>query len=522
MRLMTKMTAVGVLALGAGACAESGGPSAPSVSLAVAPLTLPGMTDACYELTVYNKTGAPFAAEDVVWTQPSLCASDYGANGGIRFTGICDAQAPGDEHRNAIRLVLNDVFQGGDFDNGGTALSSAYTSPAGDDYVNPCPPAADGVDNGCILTAPCEENTDSKVEFNLTVMRNASLGFFDTVVKFEDIFCAAKLDCQDQDGGDLLYLPKNGVDSQTAVLGFACTAGQGAANTFLYLDDLVITCVDSNGIETRSATVDPTGGPGLLSAPALAQTGTSDVLFGASVNRGEGFQGTVYWNVLLGMNLDGVSGETCTLTTVGTASETQLVDGETPDGTRYPLIEWNVDLSSGSSRACTRHALNASGDDVQTTYSGLAAPHAFASELHAGQVARVGFDVEALYVPFHVTLDRGSEAVDGGTKTREYVEQKLAEGNPSTEDIQKMMQLLNKSLEETQANLANIDDAMAKLQADYNGWRVDYPTAQAELDAQQSAAVQRYQQIRSGLQNLRQQLEQLKVQVQQLGEPQGS
>ncbi|MFO0751424.1 MAG: hypothetical protein U1F43_38005 [Myxococcota bacterium] len=370
MRTRLILSISGAAALATAGCSQAGAPGDTGHPLAVtvAPLDLPQMTDACYGLTVYNTTDrAQFGPDTQVWTQPSLCASQYGAEGGIRFTGICDAAA-GD---NSVRLVLNDVYRNGTVDSG-TALT------AGADYINPCPaPTNPGDDNGCILEAPCEANQDSKVVFNLEVMRQAELGFFDTVVKFQDVFCAAKLDCLDDDDQPLTYLydASTHADGPTAVLGFTCLGGSGD-DVHMYLDDLVVTCGGD------SATVDPSAGPGLVTP---SQSGSSPVLFAASVNTGLGFQGASYWNVMLGLNPH--AGEACVLTTRGTVSETALTGTPfaTAPGTRYPYIDWSVTLSdgSGSAMTCGRQPLNG-GSGVATRYTPIDAPETFAHELVTG------------------------------------------------------------------------------------------------------------------------------------------
>ena len=226
--LRTLTLAAGALGVSGLACTKDSVPvPQTSLSAVVAPLELPAATDACYHLTVWNDV-SDLGDDTEVWDQPTLCASQYGANNGIRFTGICDAQAGLDDEdetndgKNAIRLVLNDIYTGGTVDTG-TPLT------AGEDYINPCPAPTEGEDNGCVLVADCAQNEDTKIEFNLTVMRQASLGFFDTVVKISDVFCAAKLDCEDQNDDALTYLhdPATDADGETAVLGFTCLGGSG-------------------------------------------------------------------------------------------------------------------------------------------------------------------------------------------------------------------------------------------------------------------------------------------------------
>ena len=77
------------------------------------------------------------------------------------------------------------------------------------------------------------ENTDVAVQFDITMARQADQGFFDVAVQFKDIFCSAKLDCQNADGSDLelLHTPA-GARDMTVVLGFACT-GSLTGTTFV-------------------------------------------------------------------------------------------------------------------------------------------------------------------------------------------------------------------------------------------------------------------------------------------------
>ncbi len=411
----TLVLVTGALNLGSVGCSErtESTSSGPKVSITVAPLELPLMSDVCYGLSVFNTAEIPSMDEDtLVWAQPNLCASNYGAEGGIRFTGICDAQAGGfddngsaldPDHNNTVMLVLNDIYTGGDWDDEGVALDPNA------DYINPCPQPLAGEDNGCILKVPCTANQDKKVLFNLTVMRDATLGFFDTVVKFQDVFCAAKLDCLDDDNSTLNYLHNPDAtppgDGPTAVLGFACLGGNtvddNASNVFMYLDDIVISCTDGS-----SATVDPTAGPGNVTP---TQSGTPP-LFGAAVNTGDGFQGVKYWNVLLGLNLDPANG-TCTLHTTGTVSETALTGPPpyaTPEHTRYPFIDWTVTLSDETGRLCTRHPLNDSNSTVETLYTDIDTAESFDHVL-ALQTACPCWE------PTTLTAELASIVDDGGT-----------------------------------------------------------------------------------------------------------
>jgi len=293
---------------------------------------------------------------------------------------------------NSVRLVLHDVYSGGE----GGQVPDGDPLVDGDDYVNPCPlPEPGTADNGCVLAAECASNADTVVEFNLTLLRQAELGFLDSVVRFSDIFCAAKLDCETDTGGDLLYLHDvdASADGPTAVLGFTCSSGSGEP-VEMYMDDLVIACGTGGGESfsvTRTATVDPGAGPGNLGEQAVVDP--DGILFGAAVHSGPAFHGARYWNVLLGMNLPAAVGETCTLTARATASESALtLDGDVyalPPAARYPYLTWDVALSDSGGRVCGRHPVNGSGGaaGVGTAYSDPSHPVTFAHRLSLGAVA---------------------------------------------------------------------------------------------------------------------------------------
>ncbi len=175
------------------ACAEGGvqESSGGAVEIQVAPLSLPGVTNVEYALAVFNAapTGTLFAADgtvvgsgnlsSLVWNEPSVTASAYGvaARGDITFIGSCDASAA----TNHVALALKSITAGG-------VLDDEITSVDGDpDFINPCDYLAP-----CVMEVACNENQDTPVTFNLTVIRDAEQGFFDIGVNFKDIFCSAK------------------------------------------------------------------------------------------------------------------------------------------------------------------------------------------------------------------------------------------------------------------------------------------------------------------------------------------
>ncbi len=110
------------------ACSD-GGTSAPEtgpgIEVAVAPLTLEGVSNPCYGVTVDN------GLFETVWsrgaaTSNSLCSSQFGngAGGDISYVGPCDADAPG----HTVFLVVENIYD--NFDN---------PVVEGTDWINPCP-----------------------------------------------------------------------------------------------------------------------------------------------------------------------------------------------------------------------------------------------------------------------------------------------------------------------------------------------------------------------------------------------
>jgi len=324
-------------------CADAPAPSTgANVAIAIAPLDLPGVTNADWRLTVTN------GDDDVVWTR-DISADAYGDGAGsVSYVGTCDADAPA----TTVTIELLDLYD---------ASSGATPIPAGD-YANPGPMSRD---------VTCVADADVPVDFDVTVARRALQGFFDVAVSFEDVFCSAKLDCVDDDGEtlELLHVPGGG-RGDTVVLGFACTGGLGASTeTTLYLDPVVVTC----GADT--ATVDPSGGPGNLTTDDIIENG-ADLLFGAAVYRGDeqlGFHKR-YWNLALGFN----GGADCRLTTRGTAYDGAFDELTTSPDTVWPVIDWDVELTNGSgTRTCTTHEVD-DGAGVETEYTTLGASETFA------------------------------------------------------------------------------------------------------------------------------------------------
>ncbi len=361
-------------------CSEA--PSGPGVEIAVAPLTLPGIVDICYGLTVYNGDPATLDNQDdeddvdTVWSLANICSTQYGNSDGgdITYIGTCDA---GVLTNNFVELVLETVevtAPGGSL--AGNILDDQDTEIDGKaDFQNPCTSG-----EPCILDFPCVENADTLVAFNLTVLRRAEQGFFDIAVNFEDVFCSAKVDCVDADNDPINLLHDfDGDRGPTLVTAFACTAGPDS-DTTLHLDDVVLDCAGTDNDETIDPTVEG-------NAFIPAQQGAA--LFQASITAGAGQltdtlsgdpAGMVYWTVALGF--DPALLDTCKVTTAFTASAGDNTTAWLTTGTRYPQILVDVDLGNNAGlltcEGDNAHGLDDPDDTVlATTYAnaGIAYDH---------------------------------------------------------------------------------------------------------------------------------------------------
>ncbi|MFO0747101.1 MAG: hypothetical protein U1F43_15780 [Myxococcota bacterium] len=343
----------------AAGCAADGGPppGTGALRIAVAPLSLPDVTDVCYALAVTGPDG-------LVWEQRHICAGRYGnARGGdIAYVGTCDASggtalAP---TMNTVTLAIENLYDvdhpmtGGD---PSVAGATAWRNPCRDDAGTP-------ELEGCEIDAPCRENADTPVDFDLTIMRQANQGFFDVAVNFEDIFCSAKVDCPPT----LLSDPVSGARGDTAVLAFACTAG-ATGETTLLMDDVVIACPSG-----ERYTVQPIGQPGNHGGQGA---GLYQTALYTGVEQLGGYD-KCYWNIGLGLDLEtaadpGRLGKGCHLTTRATA----LADAApgtfaTPGDTAYPIVTIDVPLTGAPGSACQPNGLDADGSGVRSDYTDVA------------------------------------------------------------------------------------------------------------------------------------------------------
>ncbi len=258
-RLCYGVGATAVLSFGA--CADTALPpddfgyEGTGIAVAVAPLDLNGVNDACYSFEVMNgldqRVVARGSAQDPSGNSvagqfgdggPSgltgreanpLCSSRFGDNGGgISYVAPCDASPGAQNH--TVRLWVNAVCEAGSLD-GNVPCVPMYG------YQNPCGNA------GCVVSTTCVEDSDVPVQFNFTIMASAKQGFFDIAVRFDEVFCSAKVDTCYADGSPIkLLFDDSGNEQQTAVAAIACTAGTEDLTTRLFHTTFKAKCEDGD------------------------------------------------------------------------------------------------------------------------------------------------------------------------------------------------------------------------------------------------------------------------------------
>ena len=319
-------------------------PNGSRLALTIAPLDLPGVTNAQYSIAVHNAL-----AEEVF--SAVVDADQYGDGAGsVAYVGPCDAGA----NDNSVTVTLARLF-----DQGGLIPASSYANPG-----------------PLTRSFECRENQDVSVTFDLAILRRAEQGFFDIAVTFDDIFCSAKLDCRTDSDGDgdvdlqdatikLLHDDADGERASTVVLGFACTAGPGT-DTQLLMDDLLVDCFDSAGDAAGSYLFDVSSGPGNAG-------GDGPFMFQRAIYRGKeqlGY-GKCFWNAAIGIDESQLPYR-CVLRGRATAVDGVQTPWQTPGGVVYPVIDWNVtlnDSAQGSGLTCTRYAADATAGEVATHYT---------------------------------------------------------------------------------------------------------------------------------------------------------
>ncbi len=372
------LSASAFTAFGLYACAESQTEAGSNFEVSVAPLSLPGVSRICYDIRVRN--GTSLSAE-VVWQKgnplvaspadtDTLCSSNFGngSGGDITFVGTCDATklSPLDYGRtNAVTLWVDSLH----------GASGPISETGGDGWQNPCP-------NGCTLEALCQENADTPVNFNLTILRQANQGFFDIGVNFEDIFCSAKVDCVNAAGEplDLLFRPSTGARDTTVVSALACTAGAGGAlSTHLFRNPLVISCSGGGSVTLPILSSKGNIYTGSNPDPSLTDAIWQYAIYSGeeALNCGGASCNKVYWNVAIGLD---ETSDNCVLTTrMSAAPEGRFAALTTPSGTTYPYIDVNVPLTDTSGLICRKHPLNETGSGVSTVYTSISSPVTFSS-----------------------------------------------------------------------------------------------------------------------------------------------
>ncbi|MFT7582774.1 MAG: hypothetical protein ACI9MR_004457 [Myxococcota bacterium] len=354
--------------VGFGGCAEDAVPglSGPSgdLEIAIAPLMLADVADACFDIEVKNESG-----ERVFATRITSQRNGNGT-GDATYIGTCDASdATNDVELDIVGIYADtatcppDFNDGDDFDSGGLGFS-------------------DGM--GIItVTADCNANADTLVAFDVTILRNANRGFFDIAVNFNDMYCSAKFDtCYGDAPGTepiMLLAGATGERQRTGVAGLSCTAGTGATGTELVLLDPTVTCtdvtsddtvfaIDLGGAEQDNGTVTVGEIPSEYSLHYALFYGNEDLGCGVDVGECQ----TVYYNMAINIeDLESQGLSDCRFDWAASARHTGslIVDGTgalSATSNAYPTITY--DSIPANTTSCQQHPLNGNGSSVATRY----------------------------------------------------------------------------------------------------------------------------------------------------------
>jgi hypothetical protein len=400
------------------ACGDTS-PAGPPATLAltVAPLTLEDIGFACYDLEVVAITGTtPTITTETVWRRgdplvnratdagdfagdtDTVCSNVFGngPSGDIFYVGPCDATYG----THLVRVVVDGLYKPS-----GARLMETV------DWFNPCPPAAP-----CDFYAECQVNADTPVEMNLTVVRTANQGFFDIGVRFDEIFCSAKVDCSAPVTDALgtttlepLRLVHNGdgVEDTTAVIAVACTAGVGADDpTELHLNAPRIDCPPSPLSAYHQLPLDIPEGYAWDTPPASGMVFQYGVYYGseALLCGGEDCN-KKYFNVAVGIDPTFAN---CQLAFEATASRAGVIGPATgwatPPGAVYPVLRGRVnltpDLANGGNGTgvCGQNPLEGAGSGMAIHFTDAVAPSGYPFCYH---LDAAGTTVTATCLPTH-------------------------------------------------------------------------------------------------------------------------
>ena len=322
----------GLLSSGLGACLRDDGAAPARLSVGVAPLGLAGVGEVVWDVTVESADGP-------VW-QERVSSSRYGdGHGAFTYVGTCDATANPHTVTVAVVSIADDTGR-------------PLTSPS--DWKDPGPLSRE---------VDCAPNADTPVRFDVTIARAAQQGFFDVAVSFRDVFCSAKLDCDDA------LLHTGDTRGPTVVMGFACTTGD-ASPTWLYLGDATLTCVDAQP------------GDGVALAPIVERLSLATGGDGAqdprpplvaAWSRYTGREALpevdkCYWNHAFGLDLAAIGDRRCTFEVVGTASDRELPGGVVPADATWPVITWSAEVVGEGGALCGPNPLDGDGSGVLSGY----------------------------------------------------------------------------------------------------------------------------------------------------------
>ncbi len=410
---------IGAAAFGLGGCAQGPqntadnfGYDGTGIQVSIAPLTLDSLADACYSFSIVNgmnqlvvargpQSPAATASDN---TANSVCASRFGntAGGDISYVAPCDADAP--DHTVTLWVDALCSTASGNATGWGTT-GTQYQRGNGicaqiQNYVNPCPA-------GCALNVTCQENADTPVTFNFTIMGQADQGFFDVAVNFDDVFCSAKLDtCNTAGDAVLLVFDDDGNRMDTVVLAVACTAGSGDVDTHLTHTELQVGCDDGAGSTIGGAI--PT---------ALTQEGNFEVnnLNGAAYFGTEQLPNAnkVYSNFAFGIPV----GFTCDIAWQVIPSNGPFVQpGGANTYSSFGYVDFNAQNVTRGSDGCREDKLDGDGSAVTTVYSSTedAEPLVVVSHLGTGDTEITNLADDG---PSGVSVDSGTISTGEGTAT---------------------------------------------------------------------------------------------------------